>query len=68
MPSLQIIEFLINLIQDSSEKDIRFAIERLSIIWVGDKPDEDNKGLFTVSDLEPEALLAKDKLREKKRD
>ena len=59
MLSLQIIEFLINLIQDSSEKNISFALERLSIISVGDKPDEDNNGLFAVSDLKPEVLLPK---------
>ena len=55
------------MIQDSSEKDINFALERLSIISKGDKLNKDNNGLSAVSDLKPKVLLTIDKLREKKK-
>ena len=64
---LPIIEYLLNTIQDSSEKDISFALERLSIISDGDKPGEDDNGLSAVSVLKPKVLLAINKLKEKKK-
>ena len=55
------------MIQDSSEKDISFALGRLSINSDRDKPDEDGNGLSAVSDLKPKVLLAIDKLRKMKK-
>ena len=50
--------------QDSLEKtfDLSFALERLSIISDGNKPDEDDHKLSAVCDLKPKVLLAIDKL------
>ena len=48
------------------EKDIGSALERLSIVSDGDKSDEDDKGLFVVSNLKSKVLLALDKSRETK--
>ena len=55
------------MIQVSSEKDISFALERLSINSDGDKLGEDDNGLSIVSDLKPKVLLGIDKLSEKKK-
>ena len=54
-------------LERSSEKDISFTLERLYIISDGDKPDEGDNGLSAVSNLKPNMLLAIDKLREKKK-
>ena len=44
------------MIQDKLERNISFALEKISIISDGDKLNEDNNGLSTVSDLNPKVL------------
>lgn len=62
--NILLIPFTISL---ALEKDIGSALERLSIVSDGDISDEDDKGLFVVSNLKSKVLLAPDKSREKKK-